>query len=128
MRIRLPSDHQAPGEARAFVRAHLAGTILPGHLPVDDVALIASELVTNAVHAGALEIDLVLDVTDHDLRLSVEDDAAGWPRVMAVDEHATNGRGLHMVQQLADVLSVTPRARGKRVTASWSGSSAPSAP
>jgi two-component sensor histidine kinase len=119
MRTRLSADRHAPRLARRFVRDELAGADLPEHVHVEDVALIASELVTNSVRAGAARVDLAIGVTGSRVELTVEDDAGGWPVVMTVDEHATNGRGLSMVQQLADDLTVTRLAQGKRVTASW---------
>ena len=119
MRTRLPADRHAPRVARRFVRDELALVALPAHLHVEDVALIASELVTNSVRAGAERVDLVVNATGSRVEITVEDDAGGWPVVMTVDEHATTGRGLSMVQQLADDLTVTRLAEGKRVTASW---------
>lgn len=119
MRTRLLADAHAPRAARRYVRDELATVDLPAGVHVEDVALIASELVTNSVRAGAAKVDLVLTVTRSRVELTVEDDAGGWPVVLNVDEHATNGRGLSMVQQLADDLTVTQLARGKRVTASW---------
>src|SRR5690242_18894100 len=101
MRTRLPADRHAPRVARRFVRDELALVALPAHLHVEDVALIASELVTNSVRAGAERVDLVVNATGSRVEITVEDDAGGWPVVMTVDEHATTGRGLSMVQQLA---------------------------
>ena len=119
MRTRLPADRHAPRLARTYVRDHLSEAELPRDLHVEDVALIASELVTNAVRAGAGRVDLEVTATGRRVELTVEDDAGGWPVVMTVDEHATNGRGLSMVEQLADALTVTRLPVGKRVTASW---------
>lgn len=124
MRTRITADQHAPRVARTLVRDELATADLPAALHVEDVALVASELVTNAVRAGAATIDLVITVTTRRVELTVEDDAGGWPVVLHVDDEAVNGRGLDMVQQLSDRLTVTPLAAGKRVTASWSGSSA----
>jgi anti-sigma regulatory factor (Ser/Thr protein kinase) len=119
MRTRLPADRHAPRLARNYVRDHLSEAELPRDLHVEDVALIASELVTNAVRAGAAKVDLEVTATGRRVELTVEDDAGGWPVVMTVDEHATNGRGLSMVEQLSDALTVTRLPVGKRVTASW---------
>jgi anti-sigma regulatory factor (Ser/Thr protein kinase) len=121
MKTRLAADQRAPGVARSFVRDHLSAADLPAHLHVDDVALVASELVTNSVRAGAGSVELAMTVTRRRVELAVTDDAGGWPVVLSVDENATNGRGLSMVEQLSDVLTVTRLAQGKRVTASWTG-------
>ena len=65
-------------------------------MPVEDVVLIASELVTNAVRAGAAWVDLTLKVTRQRLDLVVADDAHGWPVLVTADEEAIGGRGLRL--------------------------------
>lgn len=119
MKRRLAGNSRAPGRARAYVARHLAAVTAPDGVAVDDVVLIASELVTNAVRAGASRIDLTLRVTRRRLDLLVEDDAGGLPVLATADEGAIGGRGLRIVDQLADDWAVTPRATGKRVTATW---------
>jgi anti-sigma regulatory factor (Ser/Thr protein kinase) len=81
--------------------------------------LIASELVTNAVRAGAEWIDLTLRVTGRRLDLLVQDDAGGIPVLATADPEAVGGRGLGIVDRLADTWTVAPRAIGKVVTATW---------
>jgi anti-sigma regulatory factor (Ser/Thr protein kinase) len=81
--------------------------------------LIASELVTNAVRGGAGWIDLTVRATRARLDLLVEDDAGGWPVLAEADDDAVGGRGLGIVDRLTDTWMVTPRVRGKVVTASW---------
>ena len=116
----MPADMGAPRAARGFVADHLAGGVLPDGLPVSDVVLVVSELVTNAVEAGASTLELSLAVTPRRLELVVEDDAAGWPVRAEVPADATHGRGLNIVAALSDRWQVTGISGGKRVTASWS--------
>ena len=119
MNTRLAGDRHAPSAARAYVARQLAAVAVPDGVHVDDVVLIASELVTNAVRAGAHWVDLTLRITRRRLDLLVEDDAGGTPVLVAADDEAVSGRGLGIVDQLADSWVVTPRASGKLVTASW---------
>jgi anti-sigma regulatory factor (Ser/Thr protein kinase) len=119
VRTRLAADPQAPGAARSYVSRQLATVAVPAGVVVDDVVLIASELVTNAVRAGADWVDLTLRVGPDRLDLLVEDDADGTPVLLVADEDDVSGRGLGIVDQLADSWIVTPRATGKLVTASW---------
>ena len=71
------------------------------------------------MRAGAHWVDLTLRITRRRLDLLVEDDAGGTPVLVAADDEAVSGRGLGIVDQLADSWVVTPRASGKLVTASW---------
>ena len=119
MKTRLPGDRRAPSEARSFVAGHLATRAVPEGVHVEDVVLIASELVTNAVRAGASAVDVTVRVTRQRLDLLVEDDADGQPLLATPDIEATGGRGLRIVDQLADAWVVTPRGGGKLVTATW---------
>jgi serine phosphatase RsbU (regulator of sigma subunit)/anti-sigma regulatory factor (Ser/Thr protein kinase) len=119
VKTRLASDSRAPSAARSYVARQLATATVPEGVVIDDVVLIASELVTNSVRGGAGWIDLTLRATDGRLDLLVEDDADGWPVLATADDDATGGRGLSIVDRLADTWVVTPQGRGKRVTATW---------
>ena len=119
MTTRLVGDERAPSAARAYVARQLATSALPEGVLVEDVVLITSELVTNAVRAGAAWVDLTLRVTRRRLDLLVGDDADGRPVLVEADDDATRGRGLGIVDHLADAWEVTPRPRGKLVTATW---------
>ena len=119
MRKRLVADNRAPSAARSYVASQLATRTAPAGIAVDDVVIIASELVTNAVRAGADWVDLTVRVTHQRLDLLVEDDAVGWPALAITDDEAVSGRGLHIVDELADAWLVTPLVRGKLITATW---------
>jgi anti-sigma regulatory factor (Ser/Thr protein kinase) len=116
---RLAGNGRAPASARSYVAHQLTAGGLPERVPIDDVVLIASELVTNAVRVGADWIDVTVRVTRGRLDLVVGDDAGGWPVLGTADGEAIGGRGLGIVDQLADSWKVTRRAKGKLVTASW---------
>jgi anti-sigma regulatory factor (Ser/Thr protein kinase) len=116
--MRLAGDARAPGVARTFVEQQLSETTHDRAL-ADDVVLVVSELVTNAVRAGASTIHVTLDATAHRVVLVVDDDASGWPTLMDADNDAVGGRGLSIVEQLADEWHVSRHVGGKRVTARW---------
>ena len=119
MRTRLAGDPRAPHAARSYVARHLTTGALPHGVRLDDVVLVASELVTNAVRAGAEWVHLSLRTSRQRLDLVIEDDAPGLPAPTTADDDAVSGRGLSIVDQLTDTWAVTPRATGKSVTATW---------
>jgi anti-sigma regulatory factor (Ser/Thr protein kinase) len=118
MRTRLPGDLHAPAAARRFVRTGL-GDALTSTQPAlcDDVALIVSELVTNSVRASARVVDVELHVDEDRVEVRVTDDAAGWPVPQVADTDSVAGRGLEIVDRLADSWHTVPRRTGKSVIA-----------
>lgn len=124
MKTTLTADVSAPGQARAFLMAQLETPRLPEGVPIDKVVLIASELVTNAVQAGATMVEVGVNVTEGRLDLVVTDDAGGWPTMISPTPDDTAGRGLLIVEQLADAWDVAARKHGKAVTVSWFDQSA----
>lgn len=121
MRTQLPGDLHAPSAARAFVTAAFRSEINQAGMPdTEDVVLVVSELVTNSVRAGAGVIGLELALTDARLELHVTDDAAGVPTTRHPGWDELGGRGLSIVEDVADEWHATTLAEGKRVTATWS--------
>lgn len=118
MIIQLPGTVRAPAAAREFVRSNLESILTPAHAALgDDLALIVSELVTNSVHAQARTIEVEVRVDDERIEVHVTDDAGGWPTVQAATADSLDGRGLEIVDQLADSWRTESRARGKSVIA-----------
>lgn len=119
MRTRLAADAHAPAAARRYVQAGLAG-IADDEVPAsDDVVLVVSELVTNSVKAEAREVVLSLEVRRDRVELEITDDAGGWPTRRDAEWDEPNGRGLEIVEKLADRWHTTERRRGKSVTVVW---------
>jgi anti-sigma regulatory factor (Ser/Thr protein kinase) len=110
------STAAAPSQGRQFLRDHLAGAV-PESATIEDAALVVSELVTNAVHAGSRQI--VLDIALHrdHVRIAVSDDAYGQPEVGHPAVTATSGRGLMIVNALARQWGTTEQQPGKEVWA-----------
>lgn len=89
-------------DARSFVRDTLADWGQLTH--VDDVVLMASELVTNAVLHGSGEVGVALALADDHVRVEVVDDGEStFPsRAAAPGPDALEGRGLAIVDALSD--------------------------
>ncbi len=96
VQVVLSDGPRAAGEARQAVRAVLAGWRLQGLL--DEVTLVVSELVTNAVRHGLPPVRLVLTRVARELRVDVHDDGAGRPSRRIVPEESESGRGLAIVE------------------------------
>lgn len=120
MRTDLPGDVSAPAAARRFVAAAFADRSGDDSPRPDDLALVVSELVTNAVRAGATRIGVELLVAEHGVELRVDDDASGWPTPRLAEEGDLDGRGLQIVEVVADAWHTTELSRGKQVTVTWS--------
>lgn len=114
-----PSGLSTPGEARHFAAASLEAELSGPAFPsaVDAVTLIVSELVTNAVRAGATAVGVELEVHRSHLRLCVDDDAEGWPHQQQASDDDAHGRGLAIVASLAAGWAAESTRDGKRVWA-----------
>lgn len=119
MKSTLAADISAPSQARVFVASQLESAPVPQGVLIDKVVLTASELVTNAVQAGASVVEVTVRVSPRRLDLVVTDDAAGWPTPTSAAMDDTAGRGLRIVDQLTDSWDVAATKSGKAVTASW---------
>jgi anti-sigma regulatory factor (Ser/Thr protein kinase) len=67
----------------------------------DDIALVVTELVTNAIVHGSPDVRLVLCVRGGWLFGEVIDRGPDMPRHVAADSSAEHGRGLALVRSLA---------------------------
>jgi anti-sigma regulatory factor (Ser/Thr protein kinase) len=85
--------------ARSLIRDPLKRWGLEDLIPVTE--LLVSELVTNAIKYAKGDILLRLILESGNLACEVHDSSPALPRVLQVDKDAENGRGLHVVSQLA---------------------------
>lgn len=116
-------DARSPGAARRFVHDALAAHVPTSSL--DDVVLATSELVTNAVLHAQTPLIVVVDYdenggTVHSVRVSVADGDPGPPVQQPPDTQAITGRGLQIVEALAERWGYGPRVDhepGKQVWA-----------
>jgi anti-sigma regulatory factor (Ser/Thr protein kinase) len=71
-----------------------------GCADTDGVALVLSELVTNAVvHAGGA-VDITVTNDGQRIRIAVRDNGSGWPRVR--EGGSGGGLGLHIVTKISE--------------------------
>lgn len=120
---RFPAHPTSVRRARHAVAQSLP-RVLPSHLG-DDLGLLTSELITNALRHGACQgdedlIELVLWPADGHYWLAVSDpgNSTGKPEVGHPDTNAERGRGLLIVDRLASAWTVRPRpTRGTSVIA-----------
>lgn len=113
------SDARTPGSARAYVSAQVTKLLDLDRdtEPMPDLELVVSELVTNAVRAGAGNVSVGLVVHHDELQLDIADDGPGWPRLVQPEEHDPRGRGLVLVDALANRWHAERlTGGGKRVT------------
>ncbi len=109
-RAELPRSAEAPAQARSTVTRWLMDALDP--VCVEDVKLLVSELVTNAVRhpRGAGRIVLELAIAAGHVRVEVSDPGSGFtkPKVDAPPPDAPGGRGLLIVDRVASRWGVTP--------------------
>ena len=109
--ISLDDQPASASRARAFVRGHLEEHRLA---PLsDDVEVVVSELVTNAVLHARTASTVTLHAFEQTLRLEVEDGSSAWPvGVAATPVLDTHGRGLTMVDLLSRDWGMGPLPHG----------------
>lgn len=107
----LPSTPEAVAQARMVIRTSCGS--LPDALR-DDAELLVSELVSNAVRHGGGHVQLRVLVNERDLTVSVYDDGDGEPVVSQrfLGPEVASGRGLQLVEKLADGWGVFPAEGG----------------
>ncbi|HYD11069.1 MAG TPA: response regulator [Acidimicrobiales bacterium] len=110
----LQADTSSASRARRFVDEVLSRWRCDDLL--DDVQLLVSELVTNAVvHAGS-EVEIAVRLLADSVRIEVVDTASGAPlRPSAPAAEDESGRGLLLVETLASAWGVEPLEGGKAV-------------
>ena len=81
----------------------------------DSVALLVSEVATNAVVHGSGEVQVQVTLRGRAVRVEVADDSPRMPEPRVADPMAEGGRGLALVQSLADDWGVQRQGTGKAV-------------
>jgi anti-sigma regulatory factor (Ser/Thr protein kinase) len=99
--LALSEGREPARRARAFCHGVLSTWQVPEHKR-EDIVLVVSELVTNAIlHGGAAE-QLRLRRTARRVVIEVFDRGRRMPHPRVADLKAESGRGLHLVARLAD--------------------------
>ncbi|GGQ20164.1 SpoIIE family protein phosphatase [Streptomyces roseolilacinus] len=110
------NDPEALRSARHMIRA--AVRAWGGQERSDEIELAADELITNALlHTDGGAIVTLRMLTGHErrLRVEVEDRSSALPRRRDADPSGLSGRGLLLVDRMADVWGVESRGGGKCV-------------
>jgi anti-sigma regulatory factor (Ser/Thr protein kinase) len=111
-RARFDPSPSSARAARRFATEALSGwgTPVPAHLP-----LLVSELASNAVlHAGT-PFEVAIETFDERVQVRVHDGSSTMPRWRRPEVDAVTGRGLPLVDDLAERWGVEPTPTGKVV-------------
>src|SRR5881398_3212283 len=112
--VTLPPAPESARQARRFVADVLTGA--GAHELIDTATLLTSELVTNGIVHAHTELRVTVEATAHWVRVEVVDGNPMLPARRGYDEQANTGRGLEMVELLADDFGMQPiDGDGKRV-------------
>lgn len=109
-----PGDPDAPALARHLIRA--AAAAWGAWDQADEIELAADELMTNAlVHTEGGGHVSMRTTGEGRIRIEVEDESSALPHRREAGDWAVSGRGLLLVDRLADAWGVEPRGGGKCV-------------
>ncbi|MCX4817536.1 MULTISPECIES: ATP-binding protein [unclassified Streptomyces] len=105
--------------ARDWARRHLdaLGWTTTAPETADAVVLTVSELVTNAHRHAHSSAQLVMTCDDHCLHVSVHDRSSEMPTPRDADMERLGGRGMLLVDAVADTWETRPCPHGKSVSA-----------
>jgi anti-sigma regulatory factor (Ser/Thr protein kinase) len=114
--IGLAGDPTSAREARAFVRMALGDRVSADVL--QDVLLVASEVVTNAIRHARTPLTVNLEIHSDTVRVVVTDGAVPFGnRVTGVDDDAESGRGMGIVAAICSAWGMGDTPIGKSIWA-----------
>ncbi|MFE5792185.1 ATP-binding protein [Streptomyces sp. NPDC056503] len=117
VQLEVGPDPAEVGRARRWARKRLAGSGIGEDEPLaETLVLLISELVTNAVvHTGCPAVLRMLFAAEGGVRVEVADSSDRPPRPRHAAGEDTNGRGLELVDGLADRWGWQPEGAGKSI-------------
>ncbi|KQX10583.1 hypothetical protein ASC82_23235 [Streptomyces sp. Root431] len=117
VQLEVGPDPAEVGRARRWARSRLAGSGIGDDEPLaETLVLIISELVTNAVvHTGCPAVLRMLFAAEGGVRVEVADASDRPPQPRHAEGDDTNGRGLELVDGLADRWGWQPEGAGKSI-------------
>lgn len=110
-RRHFPCQPESVTAARRFVRDVLSGR--PSEV-IEAAELMTSELATNCVRHARTDFELSISAND-EIRIQVRDTGGGRPTVLSPAAEEPSGRGLRIVDALADEWGIAPGSDGKTV-------------
>ena len=102
-----PPDTAAVRRTRRFVADSLDGV---GDELVENAILMTSELASNSIRHAKSRFTVKVDVTGAAVRIEVSDDGGGRPSKRTPTANEVTGRGLLIIDNLADDWGTTTRA------------------
>jgi serine phosphatase RsbU (regulator of sigma subunit)/DNA-binding response OmpR family regulator/anti-sigma regulatory factor (Ser/Thr protein kinase) len=121
--VRLGDRLPVIARAREQVATTLEGWGVPAEV-TEDLKVMASELVTNALVHGEPPLDVRLTHLGSEIVLEVDDRSPARPHRVAADRESEHGRGLQIVATLADRWGTRTTGAGKTV---WCSRTLPAA-
>jgi anti-sigma regulatory factor (Ser/Thr protein kinase) len=109
----VPLHDGAPGAARRAVVALLGGWGFQDPAWLDVAAVVVSELVTNAVRHGGGCVALTVEAHEERVVIAVADSSPMRPRRRDPDD--VGGRGIALIEALAEAWTVCNHEGGKQV-------------
>lgn len=110
--LTIESRPEAIREGRQFVAETLARWGVsdddPAHQRMDEIVLVTSELLTNAVHASPRRAGLRIEAHRDHVLVTVRDDSTAPAVVREAGQGDTSGRGLAIVDALSERWGTTP--------------------
>lgn len=104
-----------PEAASVPLARHFVDQMLPGTCRADEVTLLVSELAANAVRHATTPFTVSLGCDGRLVRVEVADGSPDLPVAQLPPVEAVAGRGLMIVDALAERWGVEPSASGKTV-------------
>ena len=101
---RFPHTPASVAEARHFVLGALSDVPAEGR---EVIAVMVSELATNALRHADTSFSVRVDQTSGSVRVEVSDGGDGRPAVQSPEPSEPSGRGLRIVESLSDAWGVT---------------------
>jgi anti-sigma regulatory factor (Ser/Thr protein kinase) len=112
--LRFPPTAQSASKARHFVVDTLQAWQMEAL--VDSAALLASEVITNAVLHARTPFTVTLErIGDDCVQIAVSDGSTFTPQRRQPTADSTNGRGIDLLDQLSAAWSVRTTSAGKTV-------------
>ena len=102
---------EAVTAARMYVRDLLSGQ--PPEV-VQAAELLTSELAANSIRHARSEFEVAIDSRDP-IRIEVSDNGEGRPKVLNPPPRIPTGRGMQIVERIADAWGIRPTVDGKTV-------------
>jgi len=121
---RFPSSPSSVTQARRFVQEHLDGA--PPDV-AETIAVMTSELATNSIRHASSAFEVGVDRIDGTIRVEVTDEGSGVPTVLSPDPTQHSGRGLFIVDKLADDWGVVA-SRDRNTKTVWFSVTLPTLP